>query len=115
VQLTGQEGRSIAGSAPGAIAAAKVFFSKAIRSQGFAPETITLDGFAASHRAAREMKVDGLLSEEITLKSSRYLKSRIDRNHRNVKSRVDVMLGLKRFRDYSTATISGIELMHRIR
>ncbi|MCX4150173.1 MULTISPECIES: transposase [Paraburkholderia] len=60
------------------------------------------------------MKVEGLLPEEITLKSSRYLKNRIDRNHRNVKSRVDVMLGFKRFRD-STVTISGIELMHRIR
>jgi transposase-like protein len=75
-----------------------------------------LAAFAASHRAAREMKVEGLLPEETTLKSSRYLKkNRIDRNHRNVKSRVDVMLGFKRFRDYSTVTISGIELMHRIR
>jgi transposase-like protein len=64
---------------------------------------------------AREMKVEGLLREETTLKSSRYLKNRIGRNHRNVKSRVDVMLGFKRFRDYSTVTISGIELMHRIR
>jgi transposase-like protein len=61
------------------------------------------------------MKVEGLLPEEITLKSSMYLKNRIGRNHRNVKSRVDVMLGFKRFRDYSTVTISGIELMHRIR
>jgi len=42
------------------------------------------------------------------------VQNRIDRNHRNVKSRVDVMLGFKRFRD-STVTISGIELMHRIR
>jgi transposase-like protein len=92
----------------------KVFFAMAIRSQGLAPETITLDGFAASHRVAREMKVEGLLPEEITLKSSMYLKNRIGRNHRNVKSRVDVMLGFKRFRD-STVTISGIELMHRIR
>jgi hypothetical protein len=75
VQLTGQEGRSIAGSAPGAVAAAKVFFAKAIGSQGLAPETITPDGFAASHRAAREMKVEGLLPEETTLKSSRYLKT----------------------------------------
>jgi transposase-like protein len=93
---------------------AKVFFAKAIRSQGLAPETMTLDGFAASHRAAREMKVEGLVPEEITLKSSRYLKNRIDRNHRNVKSRVDVMPGFKRFRD-CIVTISGIELMHRIR
>jgi transposase-like protein len=32
------------------VAAAKAFFAKAIRSQGRAPKTITLDGYAASHR-----------------------------------------------------------------
>lgn len=41
--------------------AAKVFFRKAIKHQGQPPEIITLDGYAASHRAVREMKVDGLL------------------------------------------------------
>ncbi len=43
------------------VAAAKAFFKKAIKSQGRAPHTITLDGYAASHRAVREMKADGLL------------------------------------------------------
>ena len=40
------------------VAAAKAFFRKAIKSQG-APQTITLDGYAASHRAVRELKADG--------------------------------------------------------
>jgi transposase-like protein len=40
------------------VAAAKAFFVEAIRTQGRAPETITLDGYAASHRAVREMKTD---------------------------------------------------------
>ena len=37
-----------------------------------------------------------------------------DQDHRNIKSRTHVMLGFKRFRCAAT-TISGIELMHRIR
>src|ERR1700746_1785910 len=35
------------------VAAAKAFFRKAIRSQRRFPQTITLDGYAASHRGAR--------------------------------------------------------------
>ncbi|MGF6658895.1 transposase-like protein [Paraburkholderia atlantica] len=38
------------------VAAAKAFFSKAIKRQGQPPETITLDGYAASHRAVREIE-----------------------------------------------------------
>jgi hypothetical protein len=38
----------------------------------------------------------------------------IEQDHRNVKSRTKVMLGFKWFRNAAT-TISGIELMHRIR
>ncbi|MEM5373548.1 DDE-type integrase/transposase/recombinase, partial [Paraburkholderia azotifigens] len=40
------------------VAAAKAFFSKAIKRQGQPPQIITLDGYAASHRAVREMKAD---------------------------------------------------------
>jgi transposase-like protein len=40
------------------VAAAKAFFAKAIRTQGRAPETITRDGYAASHRAVREIKTE---------------------------------------------------------
>ena len=35
--------------------AAKVFFHKAIKREGSAPRTITLDGYAASHAAVREI------------------------------------------------------------
>src|SRR5271167_4266629 len=46
------------------VAAAKAFFRKAVKSQGSTPTTITLDGYAASHRAVREMQADGQLAAE---------------------------------------------------
>ncbi|CAB3771774.1 IS6 family transposase [Paraburkholderia humisilvae] len=96
------------------VAAAKAFFNKAIKHQGQPPKSITLDGYAASHRAVREMKVDGLLPAGTEVRSSKYLNNLIEQDHRNIKSRTKVMPGFKRFRG-ATTTISGIELMHRIR
>src|SRR5713101_4742261 len=92
------------------VAAAKAFFRKAIKSQGIVPETITLDGYAASHRAVREMMTDELLPEDTTLRSSKYLNNLIEQDHRNIKQRIAVMLGFKRFKN-AAITIAGIELL----
>jgi transposase-like protein len=51
------------------LAAAEAFLRKAIK--------ITLDGYAASHRAVCELKADGSLPADAKLRSSRYLNSRI--------------------------------------
>jgi transposase-like protein len=91
------------------VTAAKAFFAKAIKSQGRAPTTITLDGYAASHRAVREMKTDGLLPEDTTLRSSKYLNNLIEQDHRNIKSRVNAMLGFKRIQE-----CSHCDLRHRV-
>jgi transposase-like protein len=95
------------------VTAAKAFFRKAIRNQQ-RPQTITLDGYAASHRAVRELKAEGLLPADTKLRSSKYLNNLIEQDHRGVKQRIAVMLGFKGFRN-AAITIAGIELMQRIR
>jgi transposase-like protein len=72
-----------------------------------------LDGYAASHRAVRELKVDGLLPTDTKLRSSKYLNNLIEQDHRRVKQRIAVMLGFKQFH-HAAITIAGIALMHRI-
>jgi transposase-like protein len=60
------------------VAAAKAFFRKAIKGQGSSPRIITLDGYAASHRAVREMKADGQMPADTKLRSSKYLNNLIE-------------------------------------
>jgi transposase-like protein len=96
------------------IASAKAFFRKAVRSQGRSPETITLDGYAASHRAVRELRQQGRLAALTKLRSLAYLNNLIEQDHRNIKSRLSAMLGLKSFA-CAAITIRGVELIHRIR
>jgi transposase-like protein len=95
------------------VAAAKAFFRKAVKSQGSIPTTITLDGYAASHRAVRELKAAGQLAANTNLRPSKYLNNLIEQDHRGVKLRIGPMLGFKRFRTAAT-TIAGIELLRRI-
>src|ERR1700692_4490134 len=95
------------------VGAATAFFRKAMKTQGSAPRTITLDGYAASHRAVREMKTDGQLPAETKLRSSKYLNNLIEQDHRGVKLRIGPMLGFKRFRA-AAIVIAGIELVRRI-
>ena len=75
-------------------------FRKAIKGQHDAPRTITtLDGYAASHRAVRELKGDGLLPAETKLRSSKYLNNLIEQDHQGVKQQIATMLGFKGIRD----------------
>ena len=60
------------------------------------------------------MKAEGLLPQDTKLRSSKYLNHLIEQDHRNIKSRVHVMLGFKRFKN-AAITPAGIKLKHRIR
>src|ERR1700710_1923884 len=96
------------------VGAAKAFFRKAIKDQGASPRTITLDGYAASHRAVREMKTNGQLPADTKVRPSKYLNNLIEQDHCGVKLRVGPMLGFKWFRT-AAIVITGIELLCRIR
>ena len=61
------------------------------------PTKITLDAYAASHRAVREMKEDGELPGRVKVRSSQYLNNLVEQDHRRVKQRIRPMLGFKRF------------------
>jgi transposase-like protein len=96
------------------VAAAKAFLRKALHTQGRAPVSITLDGYAASHRAVREMRRERSRWKRTKLRSSKYLNNMVEQDHRGVKSRTGPMLGFKVF-DNAAITIAGVELQHRIR
>jgi transposase-like protein len=96
------------------VAAAKAFFRKAVKGQQRAPQIITLDGYAASHRAVRELKADGSLPSDTKLHSSKYLNNLIEQADRGVKQRIAMMLSFKGFRQ-AAITNAGIELTHRTR
>ena len=82
-------------------AAAKAFFRRAFKTQGRLPRAITLDGYQASHRVARESLGEHRHGKRIKLRSSKYLNNLIEQDHRSVKLRLGPMLGFKRFRNAS--------------
>jgi putative transposase len=92
-------------------AAARRFLERAIGLHDI-PEKITIDKSGANTAAIERIKMDS--GCDIELRQIKYLNNIVEQDHRNVKGRLQPMLGLKRF---STAkiVIAGIELMHRIR
>jgi len=86
--------------------AAKAFLRKAMKGQRI-PTKITLDAYAASHRAVAELKASGELPKRVRVRTSKYLNNTIEQDHRRVKQRLRPMLGLKSFR-----TATGRHLWH---
>jgi transposase-like protein len=95
------------------VTAAKRFFSKAMKKHG-TPRVITLDDYAASHRAITELQSVGTMARRVRIRSSKYLNNVVEQDRRRIKQPVRPMLGFKRF-DTATITISGIELAEKVR
>ena len=93
--------------------AAKAFLRKAMKGQRI-PTKITLDAYAASHRAVADLKENGELPKRVQVRSSKYLNNLIEQDHRRVKQRLRPMLGLKTFRT-AAVVIRGIELAEKIK
>ena len=95
------------------VAAAKRFFSKAMKKHG-PPRVITLDAYAVSHRAITELKSAGTIARRVGIQSSKYLNNVVEQDHRRIKQRIRPMLGFKRFQT-AAIIINGIELAEKIR
>jgi transposase-like protein len=95
------------------ITAAKRFFCRATRQHGV-PRVITLDGYAASHRAVAKLKEVGTLPRRVRVRSCKYLNNVVEQDHRRIKQRIRPMLGFKRF-ETAAVTIRGIELAEKIK
>src|ERR1700676_5393572 len=93
--------------------AAKTFLRKAMKGQRV-PTQITLDAYAASHRAVADLKETCELPKRVLVRSCKYLNNRIEHDHRRVKQRLRPMLGLKSFRT-AAVVIGGIELAEKIK
>jgi len=59
------------------VVAAKALFRRAFKSQSRLPQKITLDGYQASHRAAREFLEQHQVCARTTIRSSKYLNNLI--------------------------------------
>jgi transposase-like protein len=66
------------------VAAAKAFLRKAMGQQRL-PTKITLDAYAASHRAVADLKKTGELQKRVRVRSSKYLNNTMEQDHRRVK------------------------------
>lgn len=62
----------------------------------------------------RALPAENKAWQNTKLRSHKYLNNMGEQDHRGVKPRIGSILGLKDF-DWAAVTISGIELLHRIR
>jgi len=67
--------------------AAKAFLRKAMKGQR-TPTKITLDAYAASHRAVADLKESRELPQRVVVRSCKYLNNIVEQDHRRIKHRI---------------------------
>jgi len=90
------------------VTAAKTFLRNAMKNRR-TPSKITLDAYAASHRAVREMKETGELPRRVKVRLSQYLNNLVEQDHRRIKPRIRPMLGFKRFDHAAVNRVGGAD------
>jgi transposase-like protein len=94
------------------VGAAKTLFRRAWKQHGD-PLSITLDAYAAWHRAMPEWKESGeILYQKMGVRSCASLHHVVEPDHRRVKRRVNPMLGFQSSEN-ARVVIAGIELAQR--
>jgi transposase-like protein len=78
------------------VMAAKLFFWKVLKTQERPHRVTTLDGYAASHRAVRELSEENQVWNDTKLRSSKYLNNIVEQDHRAIKARIGPVLGFNR-------------------
>ncbi len=92
------------------IEAAKRFFKKMLKHCREKPSTLTTDKHAPYTKAIKELKDEGLLSQTLSHRQSKYLNNILEQDHRRIKRMTRPMLGFQSFRT-ANRTIKGIEAM----
>ena len=60
---------------------------------------ITLDGYAASHRAVATLKTSGILPRRVGVRSCKYLNNVVEQDHRRIKQRIGADARIQAIRD----------------
>jgi transposase-like protein len=84
---------------------------RALREHGD-PLSITLDAYAASHRAVAQLKEEGEIHyEKMRVRCCQYLNNIVEQDHRRSKQRLYPMLGLKNFE--KGADLGRLRIRHK--
>jgi transposase-like protein len=92
------------------INAAKRFFKKMLKHCKEKTSTVTTDKHAPYTKAIKELKDEGIFSQTLNHRQSKYLNNILEQDHRRIKRITRPMLGFQSFKT-ANRTIKGIEAM----